>query len=504
MEPIDGIEAKALALHILDPKRSKPIVVVSRGKRKAFIDTERLREDLRGYVDVVEVTKDGSWELDRMLPKGTTTYGGASRLYPVNWDKSHDTAPIVLCWSEGEAARATAKITNLALSSSQSGGIRLSAAEKESPIVIGKVEGIMDDAHILMRMENGQQAICLSGRIRGDVLASDLVEIGQPLRGRIRGDGYIASFIPVREQSTKERFIQEMSDSLVRVLVESVDLEKRIAVVKPHPDLPLTWKEEDGDLDLIGAGDVIAVAVTKDLQASQVHDPEEGELFALIPMGPAWPSLFPERVVDETYMLQAAESDDEQDVPTEGEATAADLAEATWRIDSLIEENEDLKEQLRTTRTELTEVRNLLRAARSSRVPVVYDHPEQQFRYEVEQEWLIRFSESERRERRLAPFSLGSDFLESMKKIQGIKRDKVVAVVVEVLTGLAPEIPGRHVHQWLVSKTGAPEVRDDGSMAWRVALQQKTASARRLKYWQKPDGSIELDSIRLHDDGISK
>jgi hypothetical protein len=34
----------------------------------------------------------------------------------------------------------------------------------------------------------------------------------------------------------------------------------------------------------------------------------------------------------------------------------------------------------------------------------------------------------------------------------------------------------------------------------RVALQQGTSGARRLHYLKKNDGTIELSSIRLHDD----
>ena len=43
-------------------------------------------------------------------------------------------------------------------------------------------------------------------------------------------------------------------------------------------------------------------------------------------------------------------------------------------------------------------------------------------------------------------------------------------------------------------------VRNGGETCWRVSLQVKTPSARRLHYWVCADGSIELSSVRLHDD----
>jgi hypothetical protein len=74
-----------------------------------------------------------------------------------------------------------------------------------------------------------------------------------------------------------------------------------------------------------------------------------------------------------------------------------------------------------------------------------------------------------------------------------------VAVVVEVLTGQAPHLPGRDAHQLRTGDAGSRYVnRADGATCWRVALQQDTAAARRLHYWRIRD-RYELSRVVLHD-----
>ena len=69
-------------------------------------------------------------------------------------------------------------------------------------------------------------------------------------------------------------------------------------------------------------------------------------------------------------------------------------------------------------------------------------------------------------------------------------------------TRFALEIPGLELHMLRESETvgAAQQVRGDGARAWRCNLQTRTAAARRLHYWQLPDGRIELAKIVYHDD----
>jgi hypothetical protein len=129
-----------------------------------------------------------------------------------------------------------------------------------------------------------------------------------------------------------------------------------------------------------------------------------------------------------------------------------------------------------------------------------FDDPGDQFRYDVFVEWLHRIPAGERTGRPLASYTLGPDFLGSVDRTEGVSRSKVVAVVVEVLTGLVHDLPGRETHQLRDGGAGSPYVsRADKATCWRVALQQDTPAARRLHYWRLRD-TYELSRISLHDD----
>jgi hypothetical protein len=125
---------------------------------------------------------------------------------------------------------------------------------------------------------------------------------------------------------------------------------------------------------------------------------------------------------------------------------------------------------------------------------------EAQFDYEVYCEWVSRISAAEKESKPLAQYTLGSDFLDSVEQIEGVSRSKILAVVVEVLTGQVQHLPGRDAHLLRTGDAGSPYVtRADGAMCWRVALQRDTAAARRLHYWRSRDG-YEFSRVVLHDD----
>ncbi len=156
---------------------------------------------------------------------------------------------------------------------------------------------------------------------------------------------------------------------------------------------------------------------------------------------------------------------------------------------------------------ELARTRTRLRSTRSQ--PAVpeddgpwFSDPEQQFRYEVEAAWVRRIPPGQKPDRPLRAYALGPNFLTSVTTIQGISRHKIVDVVVEVLTGIAIEMPAREIHPlWSAEVGGAgSRIRSDGATCMRVRLQAHTPSARRLHYWQLVDGMIELSRVVVHDD----
>ncbi|MGW7368707.1 hypothetical protein ACWGI8_36085, partial [Streptomyces sp. NPDC054841] len=144
-----------------------------------------------------------------------------------------------------------------------------------------------------------------------------------------------------------------------------------------------------------------------------------------------------------------------------------------------------------------------LKAARARSGPdrgeEAFCDPEDQFRHEVYLAWTRRIPKGEKATRPLPPYMIGPDFLASLKTTEGVDWQKVVDVVVEVLTGL--QSPGRNPHRLRVDAGGnsRPAVRADGAVCWRVALQQGTPAARRLHFWRVGQ-TVELSRVVLHDD----
>jgi hypothetical protein len=126
--------------------------------------------------------------------------------------------------------------------------------------------------------------------------------------------------------------------------------------------------------------------------------------------------------------------------------------------------------------------------------------PETEFRFAVTLEWARRIPAAEKGGKPLAGYTIGPDFLESVAQAEGVSRAKVVAVVVEVLTGQVQHIAGRDLHQLRAGGAGGRYVRrDEAAVFGRVALQRVSPGARRLHYWRNGD-HFELSRVVLHDD----
>jgi hypothetical protein len=156
---------------------------------------------------------------------------------------------------------------------------------------------------------------------------------------------------------------------------------------------------------------------------------------------------------------------------------------------------------LKSTRSRLRKAGNAKSSAPASEGPRFAD-AEQGFRYLVLTQWATRTLPSEQHDRPLPDYVIGPWFLDSLSRLEGIKEEKVADVVFEIITGLAPQIPGREVHRLRTGPGGDDPVRirDDGAVAWRASLQVKTPSARRIHYWILSNGVVELARVTTHDD----
>lgn len=128
----------------------------------------------------------------------------------------------------------------------------------------------------------------------------------------------------------------------------------------------------------------------------------------------------------------------------------------------------------------------------------VYTDPERQLRHEIEQTWLHHLPEDERDQWPLREYLLGPNLLPLATNLAS--RDRILAVMVDVLTHRAYNMPARGVHPHHArGAAGKAMVRPDGALAYRAYVKSGAPGAARLLWWELVDGRVELAQVGHHD-----
>lgn len=186
--------------------------------------------------------------------------------------------------------------------------------------------------------------------------------------------------------------------------------------------------------------------------------------------------------------------------PAEMREVRADLGRALADV-------RQLSDQLRVANRELARARKAQRASGATVGPRDrrdrFGDDESWIRHEFHLAWIDRVDPGERDRYPLpADYVVGPRFTESLEQLDDDRLEKALRACVDVLTGRADDMASREVHPLRTGMSGgAPGVvRDDGARCMRCAIENDTASARRLHWWRRRDGGIELSRIVLHDD----
>lgn len=132
-------------------------------------------------------------------------------------------------------------------------------------------------------------------------------------------------------------------------------------------------------------------------------------------------------------------------------------------------------------------------------LPVVYDDPEAQLRWEVETRWLMSMPEQQRRAFTLYPWAIGPGLLTGLQQ-PVVPRRKTIEVMLTILRGRGWE--DCTTHQFLESKAGKPRLSPAGAIMWRTYVKTESPQAPRLTWWQEPDTTICFDHVGSHDELI--
>jgi hypothetical protein len=529
-------DARRLAQLLLREARAFPVVVTSRaaGQDEAYVDAAKIAEELQGLAAVYEITRPGAaWTLTDELPDGASTYGGITRVYPPGpgWQRNPYQAEFFTAYSLTDRDSVTNAIISAgARSAARSGSYATAAtAPAGAKQVSGEVQGVVA-GRAMVRLEGGGMATIWPeltlDAVEPDRLFVKKMQVSGPLDPETKR-------IDVRHllRSQDEMLSQYLPGITVPVRVDQVNRTNCLVELVPRVTVPIDATDitETPDLRLLMTrGETLLVAIVDHdvdsntwlLSAKEADAEYVSPAANLLPGGPAWLDAPVYRDDDEESEELAPETGPSYDwddlttlIPEDLDQAKEnigglyrELTQANRRLSRLEHENHNLEQQLKSAKTKLRDAQVSLGKTKGDTGLVLdglFDDDADQMDFEIRVEWAQRIPSYDKASHPLpAKWSYGPDFFATLNAIDGIKRDKIVSVIVEVLTGLATQLDSRDVHQLRSGPGGDDPTRQtkDGETYWRVALQTGTSGARRLHYLKKNDGSIMLSSVRLHDD----
>lgn len=545
---------------LLSPAREQPVVAVTsrHASLPDWIPPEDVQAALGGLAEVVYIpTGDATWALSEALPPRLDVYGGAWRIW---WPGlAADADPyehrLYLVNSPQQAQKAVGSLlaalrapAGAAPPPSEAGQLRrpASTGAPGAPVAMRRVAP--EEAPETVRVTHAALARIevASATRRGPVVEADLplevlaeaLQAGMEIRARPlrpRGDGTwdfsTADLLP----NPWERLAAEIRPGDVVVgRVQNLHEGKKLVFVDVLPGVvgichirELDYQFVQSMADVVRPGELLPFEVlalsSEDrslfLSRKRAHGQPPRPLPALVEGGRpfVWREGMP--LFDNLRRLRSR-AGGEARVSAIGRAARAardggadrraDVAALEEELAAAAAERADLVGQIRQLRQQLQDERKARRSAEdrhrelerrtASEDPL---HSERAFLAGVRTCYARMLDEDDRSRWPLQRMRVGRSFLDSVRRTEGIEVDKVVEVCAQVACGMAHTVPGRDVHR-LGSRGSDAIVRErDGAVAWRCALQVRTASARRLHWWQVSGGdgvTIEFASIGVHDE----
>ncbi|MBK7645354.1 MAG: S1 RNA-binding domain-containing protein [Planctomycetes bacterium] len=453
---LEAVDVQAFAQDfLLSPERAAPVVAISSHPTRGgyLLDPDALARELGELADVVQIeTGEATWALSATLPERLDVYGGAARIWWPGLGETSDPYrhPLLFVRSPDEAEvvqrRIVAAIRDGDKAAGSYGPWRPRANAKET---------------------------------RADLWPRllEVYKVGDVVRGRVT--------------QIRADFV------LVEVLPE-VQLLAHIS--------ELDWTFVTDPANIVHLGEHVRVKILTLDPAARKGLVSIKKAYGVDPL----PAVTP--CPGEPPFLE--DGSDDADIDTQPALAQAQsrAARADEELQSVLADRKDLMQQLKAAKEREVGLRRDLRSL-EDRLRVVEAQlggqdpagSEVAFLTAIRMEYARRCDEGDRQRYPLQRMRLGREFLERLRELDGIQVEKVVQVCMQVACQRAHEVPGREVHPLRSGPAGAAsQLRArDGAKAWRCSLQDNTASARRLHWWDIPgaDGrTIEFASVAVHDD----
>jgi predicted RNA-binding protein with RPS1 domain len=518
---VSASDAKTFVDFLFDPRRREPVVAVTTDPRDGTyrIDPATLVNEVGGQAVVVCLeTGDPTWELTKYMPEQLGIFGGHARVWfpGLRPDSPIHEHPIVWVKTELASSVAFARLVSLVRRRAMPALTRIDARGRPE---VGAQLSVM-----VRRIERDGRVAVASGQFHGFVPpheivaermvdASEVVRQGQSLRVECLDVGNArtgAIFSVARANPSAWDRAQELFEPGDFVSARVLEVSNLDATLEILPGVLGVLHVRDMGKSVVHPSRVVreAQCITVRIRTLEVRDRKlELELCesvdaaryrsgSLLDGGPPFPP--------NVGRSQAGRVESD-----EVRALRADTAQLAGQLNELSKLHgqehaalKDLRVRYRELKDELAvaqeRVRELEAILCGGVDPIASNAA---FRDAISRMHQAIYSAADRVEFPLRPFVVGGRFLESVRTIDRISVEKIVEVCTHVVSNRTDAVPGKHIHQLKESDAGPVVLRaTDGARAWRCALQVGTPDARRLHWWQIPQGGTELAAVRKHDD----
>lgn len=560
--------------------RSKPLCLISTefNSKGSQFDLHELEAEIGSIAELVLIeTGPATFALADKLPPGLQVFGGAARVYPINFQlDSSEHLPLIYPNNLGTKALISKIWAYANISALKTQQVR-NASERSA--TVRQVFVFDGQSRVVVELEDGSKATIRQELTFQKVPFDWIFSAGDRVSGL--HDVESASFTPLlRFTKTQDLLDVYELDTLVPVFVSSVERKKASCCIFPGINIDITLPEISGnEIDLVSdflvGGDVVAMRIYKNPQGKislRMNDIDDDEVcnsaVSIYSNGPAWlvegksssqgvfstqkmehqitastsisqyldlpvpdvsppipkPGTYvaPPTPVDAKPVVGRSKSDFEFEIRTlkdrvifltgsvealgrERDGLFAELTRASNDLDRKSDEISALKQTATSLRRSSAKQSTNKSPTRSRRDRFSSDV--EWFNEELRRVWISTYAPSDRADRfplHLNKFDYSNRFFPSLKISQCDDNDlkKVLRCVLDIVTGREIIEPRHQVHT-LRAGSGAGNqdvVAEDGSLALRAYVEEKTAAAKRLHYWISPAKQITLERVVSHDD----
>lgn len=195
-------------------------------------------------------------------------------------------------------------------------------------------------------------------------------------------------------------------------------------------------------------------------------------------------------------------------------------------ITSLVDEVDGLKSENAGLKSENTSITNSLDSAKKAATSLRrkgqkvigskssprsrrdrFTSDDEWFHEELRRAWISNYAPHDRRDNfplDVSKYFFGNQFFSSLEESSCDEEDlrKVIRCVLDIVTGREKSESRRGVHPLRDGLGPAAKdlMREDGAVALRAYVEEKTPAAKRLHFWAPPNGRVELMRVVSHND----